>query len=278
MKKICAITMARNDMFFLEHWIEYYGKELGKENLFVFLDGEDQEVPHNVGEATVTHCRRVEGQVVTSDKRRINRLTKEAHKLLDRYDIVIGTDADEFLVVDPANGKSLKEYLSHAKISPSLSGLGIDVGQKIGEEQTVNGNRSFLQQRSYGLVSSRYTKPVVIAQKVSWGAGFHRVKGYDFTIDKNLFLFHFGAFDLEMVKARFSDKDRMASGWERHLKKRAKVITLVTDKEAKDGDKFLPIARLFQTLCRPIFAPNKPSMACWRLVIEIPKRFANINI
>ena len=31
-KKICAITMARNDAFFLEHWIAYYGAIWGKEN------------------------------------------------------------------------------------------------------------------------------------------------------------------------------------------------------------------------------------------------------
>jgi hypothetical protein len=29
--------MVRNDNFFLEKWISYYGKELGNNNLFVFL-------------------------------------------------------------------------------------------------------------------------------------------------------------------------------------------------------------------------------------------------
>ena len=36
MKNICAITMVRNDDFFLRKWISYYGKELGEENLYVY--------------------------------------------------------------------------------------------------------------------------------------------------------------------------------------------------------------------------------------------------
>ena len=30
--------MARNDAFFLEHWIAYYGSLLGEENLYIYLD------------------------------------------------------------------------------------------------------------------------------------------------------------------------------------------------------------------------------------------------
>ena len=45
LKKIAAITMARNDEFFLERWIKYYGDALGKDNLYIYLDGEDQTIP-----------------------------------------------------------------------------------------------------------------------------------------------------------------------------------------------------------------------------------------
>ena len=33
MKKIAALTMVRNDDFYLRKWVEYYGAQLGKENL-----------------------------------------------------------------------------------------------------------------------------------------------------------------------------------------------------------------------------------------------------
>ena len=46
-KHIAAITMARNDEFFLSRWVEYYGRELGIENLYIILDGTDQDAPKN---------------------------------------------------------------------------------------------------------------------------------------------------------------------------------------------------------------------------------------
>lgn len=278
MKKIAAITMARNDAFFLKHWIEYYGNQLGKENLYIYLDGTDQPIPPTAGAATVIHCEKIAGQVVSAEKGRLTHLSNVAADLLKTYDLVIGTDADEFLVVDPACGESLPSYLSKIDINTSVSGLGLDVGQKMDEEKKINSEQSFLSQRSYAVLSSRYTKPIVVAKPVTWGSGFHRVKGHNFKIDKNLYLFHFGVFDYEMVMARFKDSDRLASGWEKHMKKRAKTITLVTDKKAKNGEKFIPIARTIQTCCRPIYALNKPSMGRWKLVVEIPERFKSVNI
>ena len=63
MKRICAITMARNDNFFLEKWISYYGKQLGEENLYIFLDGKDQQIPSNAGKANITLCEHKEEEM-----------------------------------------------------------------------------------------------------------------------------------------------------------------------------------------------------------------------
>ena len=79
-KKICAITMARNDAFFLEHWIAYYGAILGKENLYIYLDGTDQPIPPTAGEATVVHCERIPGQVVAAERRRLTHLSNMASR------------------------------------------------------------------------------------------------------------------------------------------------------------------------------------------------------
>ena len=45
MKKIAAITMVRNDDFYLKKWVEYYSAQLGgKENLYIYFDGTDQVI------------------------------------------------------------------------------------------------------------------------------------------------------------------------------------------------------------------------------------------
>ena len=35
MKKICALTMARNDDFYLKKWTAYYGAQIGEETIYI---------------------------------------------------------------------------------------------------------------------------------------------------------------------------------------------------------------------------------------------------
>ena len=41
-KRVAALTMVRNDDFYLRKWTAYYGRELGEEHLYIYLDGKDQ--------------------------------------------------------------------------------------------------------------------------------------------------------------------------------------------------------------------------------------------
>ena len=276
MKKIAAITMARNDAFFLKKWISYYGKEIGRENLYVFLDGLDQEAPEGSEGVNITKVEKIQGKVVALDRARLKFLSDRAAELLTDYDLIIGCDADEFLVVDPKLEMSLRAYLSTLNIQSSASGLGLDIGQNLNEEKPIVEGENFLSQRNYAFVSTRYTKPVVIAQPLTWGSGFHRIKGENFHIAEHLYLIHLGGFDDNMLMARFSDKDRMNSGWEKHIRKRRKTIIEVTERKAVDLDKVSKKLRWFQTFCRKPYAWNKPSMAWWKVVVRLPERFKNI--
>ncbi|GHU67920.1 hypothetical protein FACS189413_03630 [Bacteroidia bacterium] len=276
MKKIAAITMARNDEFFLNKWINYYGALLGEENLYIYLDGEDQPIPAQAGKAHIFHVKRVVEQVVKAEKRRLRYLSERAAELFKTYDLIIGCDADEFLAIDPKLGKNLVEYLSEIQIKTSVSGLGLDVGQNKNCESQLDGNQPFLAQRSYAFVSARYTKPNVIARPVRWGSGFHRIKKHTFKIDKNLYLFHFGSIDYQMISEKIQNKELVATGRKRHLNKRFRTINFITQKKAKDGEKYFPIVRFLQTVIRPVYAWNKPAMLGWKLIIELPERFKNI--
>lgn len=276
MKKICAITMVREDDYFLKKWIAYYGSQLEKKNLYIFFDGKDQDIPDFCEGTNTMLCDRVKGQVTKADKGRILFLSKQANKLLQKYDLVIGTDVDEFLVVDPATGLSLSEYLNKLHINTSISGLGVDVGQHLQKEKKLDPERPYLEQRHFGYLSSRYTKASVIATSVTWGSGFHRVKHRNFHIDPNLYLFHFGCIDLDMLKERIQNSDRLANGWSRHLNKRARTIYIISRKKASNWETTVPKIRLMEKILRPIFAWNKPSTYGLKQVVEIPERFRKI--
>lgn len=277
MKRIAALTMARNDDFYLRKWVEYYGTQLGRENLYIFLDGLDQVVGDFCAGTHAQAVEKIGSQVIEAEKGRLRFLSGKAAELLaGGYDLVIGVDADEFIVVDPKLGMSLPEYLSSLKVKDSVSALGLDFGQKIGEEEEIREDEPFLHQRHYAQLGTRYTKPSIIAKPLVWGSGFHRIKGHNFHIAKDLYLFHFGYFDLARIQARYTDKDRMDQGWGEHMHKRSRTIRLVTEKKALDFDRWTKFARRCQTVCRPPYAWNKPGMLELKIVVRIPDRFRDI--
>ena len=274
-KHIAAITMARNDTFFLSRWIEYYGREIGTENLYIYLDGTDQEIPENAGAAHITKLPHTDMSRSAGDKYRIGKMSDLANELLKKYDIVIGCDCDEFLIVDPALNTSLAQYLSNTEIHTTLSGLGLDVGQHLTHEKPLDSSKPFLAQRAYALLSTRYTKPVVINRPVRWGSGFHSINGHNFHIDPNLYLLHFGAVDMEMLVAKAASR---GPDWVNHLKRRGNgTINDVTNRPAH-GEKWLKIARVMQRIFRPIYAWDKPGMLGIKRVVKIPNRFIKSGV
>lgn len=278
MKRICAITMVRNDEFYLRKWVEYYGTQLGRENLRIYFDGEDQRVPNFCDGVCTVLKPRIPGMVVKAEKERLTFLSHQAARLMkeEKYDLVIGVDADEYLIVDPKLGKTLQEYLSEKEVDVCLSGLGIDVGQHLESEGVIDASKPFLNQRSYAYLCSRYTKPSIIAQPVMWGAGFHRVKGHNFNIDENLFLFHFGSIDLEMIKERMGNSDLVSTGRLGHIKKRAKTIYIITNAKAREWDKTVKGMRHVQQWLRQPLAWNKPWNPITKVVVRIADRFKDL--
>lgn len=275
LKRIAVITMARNDEFFLSRWIKYYGTQFGDENLYIYLDGTDQKIPENAGKANITKLPHCDMSRSAGDKYRINLISDLAEKLLKTYDIVIGCDCDEFLVIDPNTNMTLHEYLSQKKFNTTMSGIGLDVGQHMKLEKTINPDQTFLSQRSFALLSTRYTKPVVINRPVRWGSGFHRIQNHNFHIDKNLYLLHFGAIDMQMLESKAAAR---GTDWLNHLRRRGNgTINDVTNRPAR-GEKWIKFARKIQTYIRAPYAWNKPNMLGLKIVVKIPQRLKKSNI
>jgi hypothetical protein len=270
---IKAITMVRNDRF-LEKWVDYYGSQLGKENLYVYFDGEDQQIPDFCNGVNCTLVPKMQGNVVSTERQRSRFISEKAAALFAQgAAMVIATDADEFLIVDPALNMSLCGFLKSLPPHSCHSGLGVDVLQHLPTEKKIDFSRPFLQQRFRGWLYSRYTKPSVITRPLTWGGGCHRVKGQNFHIANGLFLFHFGGVDLEYLREISADPARVANGWTRHQLKRQRAIAAVSNVKARPWDKIVGKVRAMQRICRPIFAVNKPTTFGIKFVAEIPERF-----
>ncbi len=277
LRNICAMTTVRNDALFLPKWISHYGDALGRENLFVILDGHDQPMPPDSGPVNVLRLPHQPLPRVPAMRRRARVMSKLAAGLFHYFDMAIATDVDEFIVVDPNHGAGLRAYLSALDRPPaSLSSLGLDVGQHLTLEQAIDPARPFLDQRSFAHVSARYTKPAIATRPLTWGSGMHRIKGRNFRIDPNLFLFHFGMVDYTRSTGKTADPDRLATGWEGHLERREALFSIITNATPLEGDSYFAQARRRQSLIRPIYALNKPGMIPGDPVVRIPARFRGL--
>jgi len=275
-KRIAAITTVRNDSVFLEKWVQYYGEQFGIKNIYIFIDGHDQTVPESAKEANILFLPHIPLKREAADRRRARIMSELAAGLFQVFDAVIVTDVDEFLIVDPNTKASLSEYLSNNQSHTSLSGLGMDVGQHLQIEASLDLTKPFLSQRKFAHLSSRYTKPSVAFKPVIWGSGMHRIKGKNFHIDPNLFLFHFGMIDYQLSTGKTADKDRLTNNWTNHLVRREQLFKIISESTPIDGDDYFSQARHYQTWHRPFYALNKPGMIPNNPVIKIPKRFMGI--
>ncbi len=277
-KKIAVLTMVRNDEQFLKKWVEYYGKELGKEHLYVYFDGEDQQVPAFCKGVNTMLRKRAQGDVVATDRDRARFISSEAGRLMREhgYNMALGTDVDEFLIADPELGMGLAEFLSQLPDRPTYSGLGVDVGQGGPLEGAIDWHKPLLAQRSRGWLYARYTKATVITRPLVWGSGYHRVKGHNYHIVDGLYLFHLGGIDLKRLRERSSNPEDVGQGWSRHLKKRARTVLAVSDSRPLPWSPIVERVRRIQQLFRPVFAWNKPTTFGVKYIVTIPERFLSI--
>ena len=275
-KRIAAVSMCRNDSFFSERWISYYGKRLGFKNLYLFIDGIDQKLPLRAKKINCFQISHIKLNRLKADRFRAKRISEFAKELHKKYDVVLATDIDEFLVLDPNTGIELKEYLNKSFVSSSLSALGIDVAQHPTFEKSIDKKKPFLSQRKYALVSDRYTKPIISLEPLNWGSGFHRVKGKDFNIDPNLFLFHFGLVDIKTLENKYKNNELISLRWHNHLKRRYKLYKKIQNQIPVEADQLFEKAREYFKKNRKFIAWNKPSSLKIQNLIKIPERFKDL--
>lgn len=194
-----AITMVYNEAVFLPLWLDYYGKNIGYENIYIIDHGSDD------GSTT-----RIPGNVIKlprtpfDDVVRVNFINAFQKALFSYFDCVIYTDCDEFLVPRPDYATCLGSYL---KDRPPQGGViravGVDVVQHDLSLPSVHFSQNILPQRPYGFITPWESKPLVTRTPLEWQPGFHDCN-HASVLDENLWLFHLKLCDLHNALARLS--------------------------------------------------------------------------
>lgn len=195
-RKIACITMVYNEAEFLPLWVSHYGRHAGIGNLYIIDDGSTDGSTDIKGPNVIKIPK-----LPFSDARRASFIGDLQKSLLNYYDVVIYTDADEFLVPDPAKYASLAQYcdlLEHE----NATAVGLNVYHVPSEEPgDLNWSEQIFKQRRFVRFLSAMCKTLITRTPTRWGTGFHRSSPGP-RIDKDLYLFHLKYVDQRRSFAR----------------------------------------------------------------------------
>lgn len=187
--KIAVITQVFNEDFFLPIWLNHYGRLFGYANLFVIDDGSDDGSLNDWRIRNIIKKKRAP----LDESERAQFVSKVHSELLKKYDIVIYTDCDELIVLDPQAGGDLRDFLGQLRVN-CISFIGFNVLHDYGKEPDIDLKKPLFSQRHFLKFEWGYCKPLASRVPILWSPGFHKCNLATST-SRFLFLFHLRSID-----------------------------------------------------------------------------------
>ncbi|CUH77632.1 glycosyltransferase family 2 protein [Tropicibacter naphthalenivorans] len=182
-----ALTMVRDDAFFLKAWLRHYGEVLGRENCYVVNHGRGAEVEQLAEGCNIIG---IPGDPHPNfDMKRWRMLNNFVQGLRSYYTHVIVGDVDELVVVDPSTGLNLLDYLAKTKGKRVLTPLGLEVIHRPELEPEPITDR-ILGPRRHLRLAPHYSKPCVISNGCKIARGGHYTSFDELITPDELYLFH----------------------------------------------------------------------------------------
>ncbi|MCR8546320.1 glycosyltransferase family 2 protein [Salipiger sp. P9] len=189
-----AVTMVRDDAFFLKAWVRYYGDLLGRENCYVVNHGRGAEVAELAEGCNIVG---IPGDPHPNfDMKRWRLLNGLVAGLRSYYSHVIVGDVDELVVLDPAEGRSLRDWLADQPIRRVLTPLGLEVIHRIDLEPEPVAAQ-ILGPRRHVRLAPHYSKPCVLSLGTKIARGGHFTQASKLFTPEPLYLFHLKFCDFE---------------------------------------------------------------------------------
>ena len=193
----CAITMLRDDLFYLDIWLRHYGEVLGRENCYIVNHGRGEDVARMAEGCNIIG---IPGEHHKNfDMKRWRLLNNLVMGLNAYYNHVIVGDVDELVVVDPVAGKDLLEWLSTAPERRVYTPLGLEVLHRIDLEQEPITDH-VLGPRRHVRVATHYSKPCIVSAGTKIARGGHFTQYDKLHTPDALYLFHLKFVDFDAYK------------------------------------------------------------------------------
>ncbi len=202
----CALTMVRDDTFFLDAWLRHYGALFGRENCYVINHGRGADVAEMAQGANVIG---IPGDPHPNfDMKRWRMLNNFVQGLRPYYDHVIVGDVDELVVLDPKSGFSLIEWLAGTKPRRVLTPVGLEVIHRPAIE-TLPPRPTILGPRMHVRPAPHYSKPCIVSTGTKIARGGHFTQEKRLIVPEDLYLFHLKFCDADQYSAAMDRRNAM---------------------------------------------------------------------
>lgn len=227
---MAAVTMVGGDHFFLKRWVDYYGKHLGRQHLYILSHGGDPEHKKIAEGCNIIYLPQ-DPTRYCFNQRRWQMLSMFTSGFTRYYNWVLTGDVDEIVAVDPAVSDNLVEYLSRFgdERPRVISPLAIEMvhNPKL-EPLELTDDRNILEARRIYRLNANYNKPCITRNKIVMAPGGHFANEGQKFLDPDLYLFHLRFIDYKMTEERLSlrrsqrdqqsgkleDSKRKVTGWD----------------------------------------------------------------
>jgi hypothetical protein len=202
---MAAVTMVGSDHFFLKRWVDYYGKHLGREHLYILSHGGDPE-HKKIAEGCNIIYLPLDPTRFCFNQRRWQMMSMFTTGFTRYYNWVLTGDVDEIVAVDPAVSDNLVEYLCRFDADARtrvISPLAIEmVHNPALETEEITGDRNILDVRKIYRLNANYNKPCITRNKIVFAPGGHFANEARKFLDPDLYLFHLRFIDYKMTEER----------------------------------------------------------------------------
>ena len=201
-KRCCALTFVKNEKVFLPIWLKYYSKYFNVEDIYV--------IDHESDDGSLEEClKRYKFNVIKvhneyyDDIWRLKTAYQKHAELLQRYEYVLYTDADEIVIPDPSKYRDLKDYITRHD-TDCVACVAYELIHLRERESPIDLGRPILEQRKYWYYNGFYNKSpllrIPLERVYETGA---ESKGYG--RDNDLWLLHLHKLDFDLC-------------WDKHMK------------------------------------------------------------
>jgi hypothetical protein len=187
--------MVHNEAVLFPVWLKYYRQFFDPQDIYV-LDHESTDGSTEVGGFVRVPVSRE--KVDWGWHRDV--IQEQQHRLIARYDLVLCTDVDEIVALDPRLG-TISDYIDRFD-QEFVNCLGYEIIHVKDSEPALQLDSPILEQRSYWYYNPAYSKPLMSRVPMYWHGGLHcRVDGRT-NPDRDLFLIHLHRVDYGICLAR----------------------------------------------------------------------------